>query len=104
LGKSSGGEVKKGVFLMTNVNIMVDDNLKRDTEGIFSELGLSMSAATNLFYKQVVRLGGIPFELKVDRPNAETLEAIAEVEEMEKNPSLGKSYTDVKEMMRELLK
>jgi DNA-damage-inducible protein J len=88
---------------MANVNIRVDDSLKRDTEGIFTELGLSMSAATTLFYKQVVRFGGIPFELKVNRPNAETLEAIAEVEEMEKNPSLGKSYTDIRLMMKELL-
>jgi DNA-damage-inducible protein J len=91
------------VIIMANVNIRVDDALKRDTEGVLSELGLSMSAATNLFYKQVVRFGGIPFELKIDRPNDETLKAIAEVEEMEKNPSLGKSYTDINEMMRELL-
>jgi DNA-damage-inducible protein J len=88
---------------MANVNIRVDDSLKRDTEGILAELGLSMSAATTLFYRQVVRYGGIPFELRVDRPNAGTLEAIAEVEEMEKNPSLGKSYTDIKLMMKELL-
>lgn len=51
---------------MANVNIRVDDNLKRDAEHIFSELGLSMSAATNVFYKQVVRQGGIPFDLKID--------------------------------------
>jgi DNA-damage-inducible protein J len=91
------------VIIMANVNIRVDDALKRDTEGVLSELGLSMSAATNLFYKQVVRFGGIPFELRIDRPNDETLKAIEEVEEMEKNPSLGKSYTDINEMMRELL-
>jgi len=88
---------------MANVNIRVDDSLKRDTEGVLSELGLSMSAATNLFYKQVVRFGGIPFDLKVDRPNAETLEAIAEVQAMERDPSLGKAYTDVDEMIKELL-
>ena len=88
---------------MANVTISLDDTLKRDTEGILSELGLSLSAATNLFYRQVVRYGGIPLDLMVDRPNAETLEAIAEVEEMKKNPLLGRSYTDVDEMMRELL-
>jgi hypothetical protein len=38
-----------------------------------------------------------------DTPNAETLEAIAEVERMKKDPSIGKAYTDVDEMMRELL-
>ena len=50
---------------MANVNIRVDDTLKRDAECIFSALGLSMSAATNAFYKQVVRYGGIPFELRI---------------------------------------
>ena len=50
---------------MANVNIRVDDNLKRDTESILSELGISMSAATNMFYKQVVRYGGIPLDLRV---------------------------------------
>ncbi|MDR2558150.1 MAG: type II toxin-antitoxin system RelB/DinJ family antitoxin [Oscillospiraceae bacterium] len=50
---------------MANVNIRVDDTLKREAEEIFTELGLSMSAATTVFYKQVVRYGGIPFELRV---------------------------------------
>lgn len=51
---------------MANVNIRVDDTLKHEAENIFSELGLSMSAATNVFYRQVVRYGGIPFELRID--------------------------------------
>ena len=53
---------------MANVNIRVDDTLKREAEEIFSELGLSMSAATNVFYRQVVRYGGLPFELRVPDP------------------------------------
>ena len=51
---------------MANVNIRVDDMVKNEVEHIFSELGLSISAATNAFYKQVVRSRGIPFELKLD--------------------------------------
>ncbi|GHU18342.1 hypothetical protein FACS1894163_10230 [Spirochaetia bacterium] len=50
---------------MANINIRVDDGLKKQTEDIFSELGLSMSAATTVFYKQVVRYGGIPFDPRV---------------------------------------
>jgi hypothetical protein len=41
--------------------------------------------------------------LRSKNPSQETLEAIAEVQEMKMNPSLGKSYTDVDEMMKELL-
>jgi DNA-damage-inducible protein J len=51
---------------MGNVNIRVDDALKKDAERIFAELGLSMSTATNVFYRQVVRYGGIPFDLRID--------------------------------------
>jgi len=40
---------------------------------------------------------------RVDVPNKETIEAIEEVKAMKKDPSLGKRYTDVDEMMRELL-
>jgi len=44
------------------------------------------------------------FELNQEKtPNAETIEAMEEVEAMIKDPTLGKSYTDVEKMMKELL-
>lgn len=51
---------------MANLNIRVDDTLKKQAEMIFSELGISLSAATTMFLKQVVRYNGIPFELRID--------------------------------------
>ena len=51
---------------MANLNIRIDDNLKKQAENIFSELGMSMSTATTVFFKQVVRYNGIPFELRTD--------------------------------------
>jgi DNA-damage-inducible protein J len=57
--------MKGRAIKMANVNIRVDDALKQEAERIFSALGLSMSTATNVFYKQVVRYGGIPFDLRV---------------------------------------
>jgi DNA-damage-inducible protein J len=53
---------------MANINIRIEDTLKQNAESIFSELGLSITAATTMFYKQVVRYGGIPFELRVRDP------------------------------------
>ena len=53
---------------MANVNIRVEDSLKKRAENIFSELGMSMSTATNVFYRQVVRHGGIPFDLRLTDP------------------------------------
>lgn len=63
----------------TNLNIRIDEELKRDAEAIFHELGLSMSVAMNIFLRHCVRYGGIPFELRIEKPNAETLAAIDDV-------------------------
>lgn len=41
--------------------------------------------------------------IQYETPNADTIAAIREVEEMKKNPSLYKGYTDVDEMIKDLL-
>ena len=51
---------------MANISLRVDDAVKRQVESICSELGMSLSTATNIFYKKMISYGGIPFELKVD--------------------------------------
>ena len=87
----------------TNINIRMEKNLKSQAEILFSELGMNMTTAFNIFVRQSVRQGKIPFEISLNTPNSETIEAIKEVKEMKENPSLGKSYTDVEKMMKELL-
>ena len=87
----------------TNLNVRIDADLKKQAEEIFSELGLNMSTALTVFLRQTVRTNGIPFDLRLDTPNAQTLAAMEEVEQMKKDPSIGKRYTDIDEMMKELL-
>ena len=60
----------------TNVNIRIDEMDKRLFDEICGQLGMTMSTGFNIFAKAVIRQGGIPFDLRVDSPNAETLEAI----------------------------
>lgn len=52
--------------MMANLNIRIDSDLKKQAETIFSDLGITLTAATTMFLKQVVRCNGIPFELKAD--------------------------------------
>ncbi|MCL2634666.1 MAG: type II toxin-antitoxin system RelB/DinJ family antitoxin [Oscillospiraceae bacterium] len=47
----------------TSVSIRIDEDTKREAELLFSKLGLTLSAATNVFYRQAVRTQGIPFPL-----------------------------------------
>lgn len=97
--------VKKGVGAMatTNITMRMDEDLKAQAEELFADLGLNMTSAFTIFVKQAVREQRIPFTISREIPNEDTLEAIEEVRRMKQNPSIGKSYTDVDEMMKELL-
>jgi len=94
----------KGVLFMaqTNINIRMDENLKKQFDSLCNELGLNMTTAFNVFARAVVRQQGIPFEVSIDIPNAETIKAIEETNRISHDPNI-KSYTNVDEMMKELL-
>ena len=86
-----------------NVNIRMDAELKNNLDQLCNELGMTISTAVTIFAKAMVRNGGIPFDVRIATPNTETLEAFQEIEEMKKNPSAYKRYTNVRKMMEELL-
>ena len=83
--------------------IRIDPEVKSDVEHIFSQYGMSITDAINVFLYTSRNRGGLPFDLRPPVPNAETLEAIEEVRRMKADPSLGKGYTNIDEMMKELL-
>ena len=62
----------------TNLNIRTDKDIKEQADQIFSELGLNMTTAINMFLRTTIRENGIPFSLKLDTPNVETVAAIEE--------------------------
>ncbi len=88
----------------TNITIRMNEQLKKQAEELFSDLGLSMTTAFVAFTKQAVREQRIPFIISRNIPNAETIAAIDEVEKMKLYPHMYKGYNDVDEMMLELLK
>ncbi len=86
---------------MANVNVRIDDSIKRKAEDVFESIGLTPSAAINLFYVQVIRTKSIPFELKADIPNATTIAAMEEVDQMDKK-NIGKTFNSIDELMEDL--
>lgn len=62
----------------TNLNIRTDKEIKEAAEKIYSSLGLNMTTAINMFLRASIRERGIPFELKLNIPTDETIEAIEE--------------------------
>ena len=61
----------------TNLTIRLDSDLKKDCEALYAELGMSLSTAINVFLRQSLRKGGLPFDARLDdQPNRTTIEAM----------------------------
>jgi DNA-damage-inducible protein J len=50
----------------TNVNIRMDENLKKQFDAFCSEIGMSMTTAFCVFAKTAVRQNRIPFEISAE--------------------------------------
>ena len=61
------------------VHVRTEKELKREVEGIFSELGINTSQAINMFLRQVKLQQGLPFDVKI--PNETTMTAMKDIEE-----------------------
>ena len=85
----------------TNISIRMDTELKSQAEALFAELGMNITTAFNIFVRQAIREGGIPFEISVNKPNKETVAAMLEAERIARDPSV-KRYSDVEEALRAL--
>lgn len=87
----------------TNVSIRMDADLKAQADALFGELGMSMSTAFNIFARQAVREGRIPFEISLNQPNRDTVAAMLEAERIAKDPAV-KGYTDMDALFADLRK
>ena len=93
---------------MANLTITLDDEDKKGIADFCEKVGMTISGLYNVFTKQVLREGRIPFEIGIDRPNRETIKAMEEgdklIEKYKKNPSSIKTYNTVNDIMRAMLK
>ena len=69
--------------IMSNATVQarISQELKDDAEAIFAAMGLTTAEAIRVFLQQTVNNGGLPFQPIARRPNAETLEAMLELEQ-----------------------
>lgn len=87
----------------TNINIRMDSDLKAQADALFGELGMNLSTAFNIFVRQSIRDGGIPFEITLNQPSKDTIAAMMEAERIAKDPSV-KGYNNLDELFAELKK
>ncbi len=86
-----------------NISIRMDTELKAAAEELFADLGMNISTAFNIFVRQALREGRIPFMISRETRNAETMAALIEADKIAKDPSV-KGYRDVDEMFEDILR
>ena len=85
-----------------STNISIDADIKAKAQELFSDFGLDLSTAINMFLRQSVRENSIPFNISREVPNSETIAAIKEFEEFKKNPDKYKRYSSFAELLDEV--
>jgi len=85
-----------------NINIRIDSETKTSAEELFSSFGITVTDAINIFLRKSIMEGGLPFEMKQPRYNAETEAAINEARAIMEGTIKAKPYPDAHTLFQEL--
>ena len=85
----------------TNFSVRMDSDIKKSCEALYGELGINLTTAINVFLRQSLRVGGFPFDVRIEQPNWETMAAMLEAERIARDPSTHR-YHDVEDALRAL--
>ena len=81
--------------------IRIDEATKKQAVELLEGLGINLSDAVNMFLKQVVMRGGIPFEIKYPEYRQEVVDAMEEAKQLSRNPDT-KRYRSFKEALEDI--
>lgn len=82
--------------------IRIDSDVKAQANTLFEELGLDMSSAVNIFLRQCILQGGLPFSVQLPRFNKETTNAIYEAKKISRDIDIP-SYSSMEDLKSALL-
>ena len=77
----------------SNLYVRIEPEVKEKAESILATLGISVSSAINMFYKQIILQKGIPFDVKIPSPK---LVDITKLSDYDLDEELDKGYQDMK--------
>lgn len=87
--------------ITTDFYIRIDSDLKEQCESLYRELGTDLTTAIHVFLRQSLRVGGFPFEVRLEQPKKETIAAMLEAKRIAHDPNV-KRYSNVEEALQEL--
>jgi len=82
-----------------NINVRTESEIKQRIENLYSQFGITVSDAVNIFFHQSLMQGGLPFQMQIPEYSAETLAAIDDVNN---NRNMSPTFDSVDDLMRSL--
>ena len=82
------------------LNIRTDPDVKSQAEQIYQNFGITLTDAVNIFLRKSIMEGGLPFDLR--QPNAATIAAMRETEDILAGRMQARRYTSAKELFDDL--
>jgi len=82
-----------------SITITIDADVKAKAQELFSDLGIDLSTAINIFLRQSIRENAIPFSVQREVPNADT---VAAMKEIKRHPENSERYSSFSEALKEV--
>lgn len=86
----------------TSITIRTDKEIKDRVKNLYAALGMDLTTAVNVFFRQSLLHNGMPFEITLDVPNSTTLVALAEGDKMINDPAAPR-YSSVEALFEDLM-
>lgn len=85
-----------------NINLRIDPNIKAKADAVFSNLGISVTDAINVFLHAAIMEGGFPFQPKQPRYNRETVMAMEETRAIMAGQVEAKRYRSLHDLLADM--
>lgn len=82
----------------TSMSIRLDSDVKEQAQQVFSNLGMDMTTAINIFLRQAIQYQGLPFDVRLDE-NRKLLEVLTDLNQ---NRNMSQSFESVSDLMEDL--
>lgn len=81
-----------------SISIRLDSEVKEQAQQVFSNLGMDMTTAINIFLRQAIQYQGLPFDVRLDA-NRKLLQALTDLDQ---NRNMSQSFESVSDLMEDL--
>lgn len=85
-----------------STSISIDADVKAQAQALFADFGLDLSTAINIFLRQSIRENCIPFAIQREVPNADTIAAMREADDMANHPEQYETFHSMEDLKRAL--